>query len=200
MLCCIIVLSRQIQLQMPCLASLRKIFTLSHCEAFFLRIWASPFELDFHFFEPCPHISGSYISKSHSHVYKPHSFGPHLINSLYFFDPDLAILGPCFWNTCPISVIPMQRILKWASWRTYKDNGCNMKLSCRAIKKRQLGPKNQIIRTRDNQDSTSWIRRLGKLGWGLILSRFHIVWSQKACLLAKNIIDLCDGLVTATQH
>ena len=33
----------------------------------------------------------------------------------------------------------MQRVLKRASWRTYKDNGCDMKLSCRAIEKRQSG-------------------------------------------------------------
>ena len=155
MLYCVTFLSRQIQLQMPCFASLRKIFALSCCWASLSHIWASPSKLDFHFFKPCSHISGSHISKSRSHVYKPHSFEPHLIDFLYFFDPDSIVLGSCFRNTCPISVMPMQRVLKRASWQTYKDNGCNIKLSCWAIEIRQSGPENQIIRIRDNQDRTS---------------------------------------------
>ena len=47
----------------------------------------------------------------------------------------------------------MRCVSKQVSWQTYKNNGCDMKLSCRAIKKRQSGPK--IIR----------IKHLGLEGW-----------------------------------
>ena len=77
-----------------------------------------------------------------------HHFKPHPIGFLHFFNPDLTIPDPCFRNTCPISVMPMWRVFKQASWRNYKNNSCDMKLSCRAIKKRQSRPENQIIRIR----------------------------------------------------
>ena len=84
-----------------------------------------------------------------------YSFGPHPVSSLYFFD--LVFIAPSlyFQNTCLISVMLMQRILKQVSWRIYKDNGCDMKLSCGTIKKRQSKP--------DNLDWASWIRRLERL-------------------------------------
>ena len=79
-----------------------------------------------------------------------HHFEPHFIGSLHFFDLVFIASGPCFQNTCPISVISMQRVLKWASWQIYKNNGYDMKLSCKAIERRQseLNNQNQIIWTK----------------------------------------------------
>ena len=46
----------------------------------------------------------------------------------------------------------LQRILKHINWRIYKNNGCDMKLSCRAIEKKQLEP--------NNQDQIIWTEHL----------------------------------------
>ena len=62
-----------------------------------------------------------------------HHFEPHLVGSLHSFDLILTAPGPRFQNTRPISVMSMRHVSKRAGWRTYKDNGSGMKLSCRAI-------------------------------------------------------------------
>ena len=146
MLCRVTVRSKQMQLQMPCLVGLRE----------------RP--LGLHVSEPRSHVFEPHVSAPCFHVFEPHafeprvfesffgphSFGPHLVDSLYFFDPDPAPPDSRLRNICPVlATSVVRRVLKQASWRTYKDNGSGMKLSCRAIERRRSEPDNQdqIIRT-----------------------------------------------------
>ena len=97
---------------------LRNNFGASRFRASLSRIRASPSELDSHSFEPCalePHVS-----KPRFHVSEPHSFKPHPVGSLHFFDPDPAPPDPRLQNTCPVSVMSMRRVSKRAGQRTYK--------------------------------------------------------------------------------
>ena len=93
---------------------------------------------------------GASRSKPRFHFSEPHSFKPHPVGSLHFFDPDHAPPDPRLRNICPVlTTLVVRRVLKRASWRTYKDNSSGMKLSCRAIERRRSEPENQsqIIRT-----------------------------------------------------
>lgn len=97
-------------------------------------------------------------------LFRFHHFESHLVNFLYFFDLDSIILDPCLQNICLVSLISMQCILKPTSWQIYKDNVNNIKLNCKAKKKRQSNIKNygKILRL-DNEDWAFWIRWLEKL-------------------------------------
>ena len=96
------------------------------------RIWASFFKLDFCSFELYA-FEASYFWAS---LFGFYHFEPYFVGSLYFFDLILTILGSCFQNTCSISVMSMWHILKQASWRIYNDNGCDIKLSYKAIERK----------------------------------------------------------------
>ena len=127
----IVARARQMQLQMPCL----------------VIIWERP--LRPHVSEPRPHVFEPHVSEPRSHVYEPysfelHSFGPHLVGSLHFFDPDPTAPDSCLRNIRPVlATSVVRRISKRASRRTYKDNVNGMKLGCRAIERRLSEPDNQ---------------------------------------------------------
>ena len=119
----------------------RKTFALSRSQASLLR-------------------SRTLLSRLQASLSGFYSFGPHPVGSPYF-DPVLTTLDPRLRNTRPVlATSVVRRVLKRASRRTYKDNVSGMKLGCRAIERRQPGP--------GNQDRASWIRRLGRLRWGLL--------------------------------
>lgn len=119
-------------MQMPCLVGLQE----------------RPLEL--HVSKPCSHVSESrshvskprshvseprfHVSKPRSHVSEPcsHVYEPHPVGSLHFFDPDLTAPDPRLRNIRLVTLV-VRRVLKRASWRTYKDNVSGMKLGCRAI-------------------------------------------------------------------
>ena len=99
--------------------------------------------------------------------------------SLHFFDPDPTAPDPCLRNTRFIIVVSaLGHVSKQTSRRTYKDNVSSMKLGFRAIERRRSGPENQIIRP-DNKDRASWIRRLGRLWWGLLWKASLRAWNHQ---------------------
>ena len=109
-----------------------------------------------------------------------HSFGPHLISSLHFFDPDPNAPDPCLRNICLVTLV-VGRVSKRFSRRTYKVNASSMKLGCRAIGGRQSGP--------ENQDQASWIKRLGRLQGGLLWeNRKHLKLSEPSWLVGITMI------------
>ena len=119
---------------------------------------------DSHSSEPSalePHISGSRSHPFESHSLSLtltnlalssrslglHPFEPYPVGSLHFFDPDPNAPDPRLRNIRPVTSV-LGRVSKRVSRRTYKDNVSGMKLGCRAIERRQLGPENQKVRAR----------------------------------------------------
>ena len=110
--------------------------------------------------KPCSHISephshvfghhflGSIFFEPYFVVFKSHFFKYHIISSLHLFNLVIIAPDPCFWNTGLILVMSMQCVSKQASWLIYKDNSCDIKFSCRAIKRKQseLDNPDQITR------------------------------------------------------
>ena len=99
---------------------------------------SKPYTLKHHVFEPY-----IYYSKPCSLIFKSHFFKPYLMGFLYFFNLVLTTSNLCLQNICSISIMLMQCVLNQTSWQTYKNNSCNRKLSCKAIKKKQSEPNNQ---------------------------------------------------------
>ena len=130
------ILSKQMQLQMPCLVGFQERF-----------LWFCAFES--HVSEPRSHVSKprSHVSKPCSHVFKFCTFKPHIskprfnvisklysfksypIGSLHFFNSDPVLSDLWLRNICPVLATSIvRRILKQAGWRTYKNNDSGMGL------------------------------------------------------------------------
>ena len=128
-LCRVTVLSKQMQLQMPCFVGLQE-KSLGLC-AFKSHV-SEPCS---YVSEPCSHVFKLctlklHVSKPRFHVaFKPYSFKPYPVGSLNFFNSDPVLLDPRLRNICLVlATLIVRRVLKRASWRTYKDNGSGMGL------------------------------------------------------------------------
>ena len=159
---------------------LRKTFGVSRFRTSRFQASLSSFQVS------CFRASLSYFEP---HVYEPHS-------------PGSTLLSLTFLALCTSSIlIPLHQILVcgtfiqshqlWDAFRSKLANGPTKPVlvvwvwGCKG--KKQSGP--------DYQDQPSWITRLGRLQWGLIIRRFGI---KKSCWLAENTTDPCDVWVTAT--
>ena len=153
----IIARTRQMQLQMPCLVILRESPTkelwgltlssfLSTSSSLTLRVplfWASPCRLST-LLRPCSHCTRSLFAEHSSYL-------SHI--SELADGPTKPVLGTQGWG-CQ------------GQWK-------------KTIRARELGRRKPGLETQeednqsrlDNQDRTSWMRKLGRLRWGLTLSR-----------------------------
>ena len=110
-------------------------FRIDYCQAYFNRrsCWCSVVLLS------CPskcsckclalsvsekNLWGFHVSKPCFHIAsKPYSFKPYPVGSLHFFNSDPILPDPCLRNIRPVlATSVVRRVLKQASWRTYKAN------------------------------------------------------------------------------
>ena len=121
---CFWALLSRFQVSLSCFQAPFSCFQASRFQALLSRIWAPLSELDFCSFELCTFKASRFWASLSRFLH----FELHLIGSLHSFDLVLITPGPCFRNTCSISVISIQRVLKQINWQTYKDNGSGIKL------------------------------------------------------------------------